>query len=149
MSSTDCTCPICLEILIEPVSFSCTHEICFSCLDGLMKTNEHSTCPICREEITLDALAYKLKIGERCPKCESSPFHVYCPLTKKVLAKRYLVNAARWRKIKIRFNDEIQDRLSGKTAINLAKTMTASKENSTLNVRTGNWDISWRKFVNY
>lgn len=127
MSLADCMCPICLEILIEPVSFTCSHEICLSCLTGLMKTNENSTCPICREQISLEPAAYKQRYQELCPKC-FAPFHVYCPVTKKLLPKKYLVNTARWRRIKMQFQEEIADRLNGKTAIKLAETIRVEKE---------------------
>lgn len=40
-------CPICLEILADPVTFSCGHSICQDCLNVLL-----NKCPMCRSEIT-------------------------------------------------------------------------------------------------
>ena len=49
-SLNDYLCPICLEILIEPVDMPCKHEICLKCFDTMLdQTN--LCCPMCRLNI--------------------------------------------------------------------------------------------------
>ncbi|CAH1781173.1 unnamed protein product [Owenia fusiformis] len=46
----ECTCPVCMYILIEPVTMPCNHELCMPCF----KKNVQETsllCPICRTRI--------------------------------------------------------------------------------------------------
>ncbi|XP_067321495.1 zinc finger protein RFP-like [Anolis sagrei] len=43
-------CPICLEYFKEPVSLSCGHNFCQSCLDRCWEEKEAS-CPQCREKV--------------------------------------------------------------------------------------------------
>jgi hypothetical protein len=50
LSFNDCTCPICFEILIEPVLMPCKHELCLECFDQI-KDLLNLECPICRVEI--------------------------------------------------------------------------------------------------
>ena len=50
-SYTDFMCPICLQLLIEPVVMPCKHELCMPCF----KTHVESTslcCPMCRVRIS-------------------------------------------------------------------------------------------------
>uniref|UniRef100_A0A3B4BJA6 RING-type E3 ubiquitin transferase n=1 Tax=Periophthalmus magnuspinnatus TaxID=409849 RepID=A0A3B4BJA6_9GOBI len=42
------TCPICLEPLKEPVSLSCHHSFCQTCLNKTWNTRPNKTCPMCR-----------------------------------------------------------------------------------------------------
>lgn len=49
-------CPICMTFLREPVSISCGHTFCHSCLSGLWKLSGESqdwgyTCPLCRAPV--------------------------------------------------------------------------------------------------
>ena len=47
MESTDCM--ICMEIIVEPVSITCGHHFCYTCISQSL---EHAnTCPICRGKI--------------------------------------------------------------------------------------------------
>jgi tripartite motif-containing protein 59 len=77
-------CPICLDIVKDPVSLPCSHTFCRSCLQkGLEKDNNLIICPYCRKEhrfegglnaipvnvvlsSLLESLATQEKI-ERCP----------------------------------------------------------------------------------
>ena len=44
-------CPVCLEILIRPVTLPCNHEFCFKCFEDSI--NETSLlCPLCRQRIS-------------------------------------------------------------------------------------------------
>ena len=39
-------CPVCFEIVLEPVQTSCGHLFCKKCIEGV------ATCPVCREQFT-------------------------------------------------------------------------------------------------
>jgi len=103
-SLTDFTCPICLEVLVEPVQMPCNHELCLPCFKTITdKVN--LLCPMCRMRISSWSRANA----------------------------NSLVNKERWKEIQTLFPKEIKDRLEGKTAIRLTKelkenTFRSSKE---------------------
>lgn len=47
-------CPVCLRLLLEPVTTRCGHTFCRACLGRALEQN--SSCPLCRQELG-DALA--------------------------------------------------------------------------------------------
>ncbi|CAB1435079.1 unnamed protein product [Pleuronectes platessa] len=51
LSLDDCRCPVCLEIIIEPVTLPCTHTFCKVCF---LETVDKSTlcCPMCRKRVS-------------------------------------------------------------------------------------------------
>lgn len=101
LSITDCTCPICLEILVEPVVLPCKHELCLPCFSGMTdKTN--FLCPMCRMRIST--------------------------WSRTASNKNTLVNKERWDQIQKAFPNEIKDRLEGKTAAKLAASIDNDKE---------------------
>lgn len=44
----DVTCPICLEILQDPVTIDCGHNFCLKCINQIGKTSENILCPLCK-----------------------------------------------------------------------------------------------------
>ncbi len=44
-------CPVCYEIITEPVTFPCQHEVCLLCFKRSLETANH-WCPICRKRIS-------------------------------------------------------------------------------------------------
>ncbi|KAM9658670.1 LOW QUALITY PROTEIN: tripartite motif-containing protein 5-like [Trichechus inunguis] len=47
------TCPICLELLTEPISLDCGHSFCQACItannkESMDSQEEESSCPVCR-----------------------------------------------------------------------------------------------------
>uniref|UniRef100_A0A674NNZ9 RING-type E3 ubiquitin transferase n=1 Tax=Takifugu rubripes TaxID=31033 RepID=A0A674NNZ9_TAKRU len=47
----DCRCPVCLEILCEPVTLPCTHTFCKGCfLESVDKAT--LCCPLCRKRVS-------------------------------------------------------------------------------------------------
>lgn len=101
LSINDCTCPICLEILVEPVQMPCRHEVCLPCFKAMTdKTNFH--CPMCRMRIST--------------------------WSRAASNSNTLVNQQRWEQIQRAFPKEIRDRVEGKTASILAESMKKDKE---------------------
>lgn len=44
-------CPVCFELIIEPVVYPCAHEVCKACFEQCVATgNLH--CPVCRHRIS-------------------------------------------------------------------------------------------------
>lgn len=85
-SYTDFLCPICLEILIQPVQMPCKHELCMECF----KTHVYSTsltCPMCRLRISIWA--------------------------RKNTKTQTLVNEERWNLIQKMFPERVQRRIDG------------------------------------
>lgn len=57
-------CPICLNLLIEPVKIECNHMFCYTCLDELMDNSNKEIdfkCPMCRENLKKN---FNLKIDK-------------------------------------------------------------------------------------
>ncbi|KAK7879748.1 hypothetical protein WMY93_030675 [Mugilogobius chulae] len=48
------TCPVCLDIFIEPVSLSCHHSFCHNCLHSFWTKNQTQTCLVCRRKSSKD-----------------------------------------------------------------------------------------------
>lgn len=44
----ECTCPVCLDLFVEPVTLTCGHSLCQDCIGG---SYNDMRCPTCREEI--------------------------------------------------------------------------------------------------
>lgn len=55
----DFLCPVCLDVLNNPVVLSCAHRFCWACLAGAsMFTSHNSSCPVCRKQQSLDPRDY-------------------------------------------------------------------------------------------
>ena len=79
-------CPICLEILVEPITMPCSHRMCKPCFaKNLELTNLH--CPFCKKRIS-----------------------VWCRKAKKLDA---LIDITLWETIQKQFPNEVQARLKG------------------------------------
>jgi hypothetical protein len=91
-SLDDYLCPICLDILIEPVDMPCKHEICLKCFDTMLLTNQSNDrlnrCPMCRQCISTWA---------RTARINNS-----------------VINLNKWKQIQELFPKEVKNRLEGK-----------------------------------
>ncbi|XP_052599782.1 E3 ubiquitin-protein ligase TRIM31-like [Peromyscus californicus insignis] len=50
----DVTCPICMEILQDPVTIDCGHNFCLQCINQVAKTAEKLLCPLCKLSVSKD-----------------------------------------------------------------------------------------------
>ncbi|XP_064615082.1 uncharacterized protein LOC135479218 isoform X2 [Liolophura sinensis] len=83
----DCICPVCMCILIEPVTMPCQHELCMPCFK--QNVEEASlTCPMCRTRISVWA--------------------------RQAARNHNLINKTRWKQIQDLFPKKVQRRLEGK-----------------------------------
>ena len=85
-SYTDFICPICLEILVEPVQMPCRHELCMQCFKTHVKDTSLN-CPMCRVRIAV--------------------------WVRKNTKTNTLVNQERWALIQSLFPERIKRRLEG------------------------------------
>ncbi|XP_039597835.1 zinc-binding protein A33-like isoform X2 [Polypterus senegalus] len=49
LSDQQFTCPICLDIFIQPVSITCGHNFCMACILKSWDANDVYTCPLCKK----------------------------------------------------------------------------------------------------
>jgi hypothetical protein len=52
LNEQDFACPICLDVLCNPVVLSCTHRFCWSCIS--QTSSRMHSCPVCRKDQNLD-----------------------------------------------------------------------------------------------
>ena len=96
---SDCSCPICFDILIEPVDMPCKHEICLKCFETMIdQTN--LCCPMCRMNLV--------------------------EWSKSARLANKLINEEKWKLIKKLFPVEVKNRLEGKQTDVLNETIVPS-----------------------
>ncbi|CAO2636280.1 E3 ubiquitin-protein ligase TRIM31 [Lemmus lemmus] len=93
----DMTCPICMEILQDPVTIDCGHNFCLQCINQVGKTTENLQCPLCRLPVNkntfrpnklLASIAEKIQAmdpaefqpEEKEPRCQKhkEKLHYFC-----------------------------------------------------------------------
>ena len=80
------TCPICMYILIQPVTMPCNHELCLPCFKQNVE-EANFCCPMCRLRIST--------------------------WTRKASRNKALVNQERWKEIMRLFPERVNKRLNG------------------------------------
>lgn len=99
----DVICPICIEILRDPVTIDCGHNFCLQCINQVGKTTENLQCPLCKLPVNknmlrpnklLASLAEKIQAmdpaevqtGEE-PRCRKhkEKIHYFCENDKEFL----------------------------------------------------------------
>ncbi|XP_028641304.1 E3 ubiquitin-protein ligase TRIM31 [Grammomys surdaster] len=48
------TCPICMDILQEPVTIDCGHNFCLQCISQVGETSKNIQCPLCKLSVSKD-----------------------------------------------------------------------------------------------
>nr|XP_048302669.1 E3 ubiquitin-protein ligase TRIM31-like [Myodes glareolus] len=99
----DVICPICMEILQNPVTIDCGHNFCLQCIHLVGKTTENLQCPLCKLPVNknmlrpnklLASLAEKIQAmdpaefqPEEEPRCRKhkEKIHYFCEKDKKFL----------------------------------------------------------------
>ncbi|XP_042564261.1 E3 ubiquitin/ISG15 ligase TRIM25-like [Clupea harengus] len=46
------TCPVCLDLLKDPVTIPCGHNFCMRCIEGCWDQREDYSCPLCKDTFT-------------------------------------------------------------------------------------------------
>ena len=55
-------CPVCMDVLVDPVSVDCGHVMCLRCLMKSIKAARfEAKCPLCRREVTWRAHNMKIR----------------------------------------------------------------------------------------
>ncbi|KAK7915430.1 hypothetical protein WMY93_011191 [Mugilogobius chulae] len=58
------TCSVCLDTYTDPVSLSCHHSFCHSCLKDYWDKNQNKCCPLCRRKSSKDDLDINFSLRE-------------------------------------------------------------------------------------
>ncbi|XP_024130358.1 nuclear factor 7, brain [Oryzias melastigma] len=58
------TCQVCLETFKDPVSLSCNHNFCSSCLQKSWEQTKNKNCPICKRKSSKDQLGVNFGLKE-------------------------------------------------------------------------------------
>ena len=53
-------CPICLAVLIHPITLTCGHTFCEMCLKNNLFTQQ--VCPVCRKNILVKVSLFKVNV---------------------------------------------------------------------------------------
>ncbi|KAI8747965.1 E3 ubiquitin-protein ligase RNF168 [Biomphalaria glabrata] len=52
LSESECMCPVCISLLIQPVTFPCNHSLCLKCYKETVE-KANLSCPVCRKHISV------------------------------------------------------------------------------------------------
>ncbi|XP_041490973.1 E3 ubiquitin-protein ligase TRIM31-like [Microtus oregoni] len=67
----DVTCPICMEILQDPVTTDCGHNFCLQCINQVGKTTENLQCPLCKLPVNKNMLRPNNKLASLAEKFQA------------------------------------------------------------------------------
>ncbi|XP_040825711.1 E3 ubiquitin-protein ligase TRIM31-like [Ochotona curzoniae] len=66
------TCPICLDILKDPVTIGCGHNFCRNCITQLGETCDNFLqCPLCKSSMRKDAFVSNWQLGSLVEKIQT------------------------------------------------------------------------------
>jgi hypothetical protein len=101
----ECTCSICIDVLVEPVSLPCKHEFCLNCIFNATNAELYfSNCPLCRKLVPNSLLREK--------------------------NRSKLVNANRWAQIQKAFDAEIRNKQNAKMTLSLFNDLGKNEQQS-------------------
>ncbi|XP_072182413.1 uncharacterized protein [Diadema setosum] len=137
--SQNLECPICLTLLKQPKSLTCSHTLCKDCLQLISQTQSDKkiiTCPICRRgtsipsgdvdklqtNISLSSLVQELKIkSPTCTVCErvddKSPAVCFCEDCGKYMCKSCEKGHSFWKPFSTHSVVAMSEVLSGKVPL--------------------------------
>lgn len=65
------TCPICMEILQDPVTIDCGHNFCLQCISQVGKTSEKIQCPLCKLSVNKNTFRPNKLLASLAEKIQS------------------------------------------------------------------------------
>lgn len=104
----DCLCPICLEILIEPVTMPCQHELCMPCFQQNVKVKKNYGEKF---PLALNVSAFFQEANFFCPLCR---LRISC-WARTAANDHKLIDQNRWRQIRKFYPNEVASRMSGRS----------------------------------
>ncbi|XP_055862347.1 E3 ubiquitin-protein ligase rnf168-like isoform X1 [Biomphalaria glabrata] len=84
LSESECMCPVCISLLIQPVTFPCNHSLCLKCYKETVE-KANLSCPVCRKRISVWA--------------------------RKAAKENKLINMEKWKDIQEAFSEKVRRRL--------------------------------------
>ncbi|KAK6995552.1 E3 ubiquitin-protein ligase RNF168, partial [Biomphalaria glabrata] len=84
LSESECMCPVCISLLILPVTFPCNHSLCLKCYKETVE-KANLSCPVCRKRISVWA--------------------------RKAAKENKLINMEKWKDIQEAFPEKVRRRL--------------------------------------
>ncbi|KAK6987401.1 E3 ubiquitin-protein ligase RNF168, partial [Biomphalaria glabrata] len=84
LSESECMCPVCISLLILPVTFPCNHSLCLKCYKETVE-KANLSCPVCRKRISVWA--------------------------RKAAKENKLINMEKWTDIQEAFPEKVRRRL--------------------------------------
>lgn len=81
-------CPICLELLNDPLSTSCHHRFCRLCLEKALQDNYKIPCPLCKAVVTKRSLSQSGLICKLVEKAEKLALAVKGDAGMEVLSQQ-------------------------------------------------------------
>ncbi|KAK7002562.1 E3 ubiquitin-protein ligase RNF168 [Biomphalaria glabrata] len=84
LSESECMCPVCISLLIQPVTFPCNHSLCLKCYKETVE-KANLSCPVCRKRISVWA--------------------------RKAAKENKLINMEKWKDIQEAFPEKVRRRL--------------------------------------
>ena len=101
----DSDCPICLNIMVEPVQLKCVHRFCLHCIKDVFAQTEllDEKCPICRADVDYKFQTKQMVVDTTFKEYLKSQFHDEYMARKRVLRKQNLLQEN-----KLKFNDKLK-----------------------------------------
>ncbi|KAI8734326.1 E3 ubiquitin-protein ligase RNF168 [Biomphalaria glabrata] len=84
LSESECMCPVCISLLLQPVTFHCNHSLCLKCYKETVE-KANLSCPVCRKRISVWA--------------------------RKAAKENKLINMEKWTDIQEAFPEKVRRRL--------------------------------------